>query len=754
MRVRGACMRIENHLSKVYFKNKKILSQYLFSNIALFMIPIIILSFVICVFFIRTLKSNIETGNRQILEKTEMLLDSEIKQLYMMSNQVSINRDISILLTQYEEEPDNPLIASQIVSKFNDITVSGSLAYKAYLYLPFNNRVLSTSNSVSLEEFLSEILTDGEKHDIIRDTIVGGDNINYITDVKADIGTNVFNSIFFIFKKADMLPNSRPTVIFVANTSDMDKILSSIDGCTYVFEANGQPVHVTGGGPDKPYYDSVYEAGKNAEKNGRVIKLGKKRYFISAVKSKVTGFLYVNAMDSNLAYKDLNRAYIVYLLGFLAICLILAVFLPVIAAWQYKPILRIKEMLDINHNSYKATIEDELVLIKNAIENKQKLPEIASKADIKQYLIFAAIRGKYDSFEELNKDAAPYDFQLEKKYYGIAHLVSEREGIGEWTTEFSDADFDFFYINNFGSKTTVFCYGVNDNGDTDFITDTLEEIRLKIREKFDCPVTIGVGSPTNKTNELWKSYFEASTAIDYMIIEGKDKIICIYANPSLGGANGNEFGYFIPKEKLEVLSQYIKTKNTDKSRQVISEIIEDVKKQKLPLFVLRCVIYDMINIVIKSAMATDNVSYDNINFLNNLSKIETVNDLYDILEMICMQLPEKVQNKPHEPVEKIIEFIEQSFFESNFTVQSVAERFGMSPSTFSRYFKNEVGMTVTDYITKLQIKKAKSLLVESDIPIAAIAAQTGQFDTSSFIRKFKKTTGVTPGEFRRLYRKI
>ncbi len=42
-----------------------------------------------------------------------------------MSNQVSINRDISILLTQYEEEPDNPLIASQIVSKFNDITVSG-----------------------------------------------------------------------------------------------------------------------------------------------------------------------------------------------------------------------------------------------------------------------------------------------------------------------------------------------------------------------------------------------------------------------------------------------------------------------------------------------------------------------------------------------------------------------------------------------------------------------------------------------------
>ena len=71
---------------------------------------------------------------------------------------------------------------------------------------------------------------------------------------------------FHIQKKADMLPNSRPTVIFVANTSDMDKILSSIDGCTYVFEANGQPVHVTGGGPDKPYYDSVYEAGKKRGK--------------------------------------------------------------------------------------------------------------------------------------------------------------------------------------------------------------------------------------------------------------------------------------------------------------------------------------------------------------------------------------------------------------------------------------------------------------------------------------------------------
>jgi AraC-like DNA-binding protein len=65
---------------------------------------------------------------------------------------------------------------------------------------------------------------------------------------------------------------------------------------------------------------------------------------------------------------------------------------------------------------------------------------------------------------------------------------------------------------------------------------------------------------------------------------------------------------------------------------------------------------------------------------------------------------------------------------------------------FSRYFDN---LSFGDYIRKLRIEKATSLLKDSTHPLAEIAYLTGFSDQSHFTRIFKKVTGESPSKYRK-----
>ena len=76
----------------------------------------------------------------------------------------------------------------------------------------------------------------------------------------------------------------------------------------------------------------------------------------------------------------------------------------------------------------------------------------------------------------------------------------------------------------------------------------------------------------------------------------------------------------------------------------------------------------------------------------------------------------------------------------------------MSMTNLSQYFKNHTQKTINDYVTNLRIKKSQELLANTDKQLSEIAEETGYLNTSSFIRRFKQITGVTPGQYAKLSR--
>ena len=62
--------------------------------------------------------------------------------------------------------------------------------------------------------------------------------------------------------------------------------------------------------------------------------------------------------------------------------------------------------------------------------------------------------------------------------------------------------------------------------------------------------------------------------------------------------------------------------------------------------------------------------------------------------------------------------------------------------------KKEVNQNFTDYLWKLRLDKAKELLRDTEQSIDEISEAVGYLNTSSFRRKFKQDTGLTPSQYR------
>lgn len=84
-------------------------------------------------------------------------------------------------------------------------------------------------------------------------------------------------------------------------------------------------------------------------------------------------------------------------------------------------------------------------------------------------------------------------------------------------------------------------------------------------------------------------------------------------------------------------------------------------------------------------------------------------------------------------------------------LNTLAHMVFLTPSYLSKLFKQETGLTLTDYIIEIRIRKAKQLLKNSpDLKIHEIGTEVGYPDPAYFNKLFKRIVGVTPNEYKRI----
>ena len=78
---------------------------------------------------------------------------------------------------------------------------------------------------------------------------------------------------------------------------------------------------------------------------------------------------------------------------------------------------------------------------------------------------------------------------------------------------------------------------------------------------------------------------------------------------------------------------------------------------------------------------------------------------------------------------------------------------GISTFHFAREFKKMTGASPHQYLMKLRIQRAQSLLKESNLPLIEVGLQSGFSHQSHFTRLFRRFTGTTPQSYRLLFKR-
>lgn len=100
------------------------------------------------------------------------------------------------------------------------------------------------------------------------------------------------------------------------------------------------------------------------------------------------------------------------------------------------------------------------------------------------------------------------------------------------------------------------------------------------------------------------------------------------------------------------------------------------------------------------------------------------------------------------PIQEILDILDEEL-DVPFSLENLAKRYHVSPGCLSAHFRHYVGMSPMQYVTQSRLAQAKRLLIQTGLPVQAIARQCGYGDLSNFSRRFKQQFQATPQQFRR-----
>jgi len=114
----------------------------------------------------------------------------------------------------------------------------------------------------------------------------------------------------------------------------------------------------------------------------------------------------------------------------------------------------------------------------------------------------------------------------------------------------------------------------------------------------------------------------------------------------------------------------------------------------------------------------------------------------------CYDNSENTQNRELLRIARGLSYLEHHLAEK-ISLKELEDETGMSMSSLNRHFKRVTGVPPLEYHLRQRIRRACTLLRQTDLNITEIAFKTGFDDSNYFARQFRRVTGMTPSRYRK-----
>lgn len=216
---------------------------------------------------------------------------------------------------------------------------------------------------------------------------------------------------------------------------------------------------------------------------------------------------------------------------------------------------------------------------------------------------------------------------------------------------------------------------------------------------------------------------------------------------------------------LQMIADFVKRfrMSSGQWREQLEEIFTAFEQNKLPDDEIRSLIQAMLQmlsreVAMMSEGLQEELSEENINrWLSAVEEAETLTDvkslLFDGLTDLFRTYVAVTETKSYKAmINEMKNYIEEQFANPDLSLKHLSDRFQITGKHASYLFKTEFNMKFVDFVTELRMKETEQLLLNTDYSLQDIALKVGYANGITLGRVFKRVTGITPGDYRRLKR--
>lgn len=208
-------------------------------------------------------------------------------------------------------------------------------------------------------------------------------------------------------------------------------------------------------------------------------------------------------------------------------------------------------------------------------------------------------------------------------------------------------------------------------------------------------------------------------------------------------------------ELMHALYLSVMSGNDGQTRAIVDRITEELVRADISQYDKKNLIYEIYGFLFKLFRELGlNDDEESRRYLDWLFRVEIFSieevrsHLVSFGRRCCAAVNTAQRRRRGDRFSEIIEYLDTAYGRYDTTVETLAERFGMSRQSLNAVFKERIRVTVSEYLRELRMRKAEELLRTTEKPVKEIVQEVGYADVSSFIRHFKRSRGITPGAFR------
>ena len=748
------------------FKSK-LLVTYTLSYILIFLVPLTGVTYFIYHNAAANLRSEIEQSNVNQLSQVKMTIDNQMTNLLEIASKISYDERLTPFMVTH------PYYSQEAIAALGQYQANNSLIEELFLYYHNDDHLYSSLGLTDLDIVFGRIFRfeKWQLPDVARAL-----NDTKLTTVRPAELVSVNSrresllSMLIPIKPNDPYPYG--TVLYLMKESQltgvMNTILTDFSGSSYIFGPSGEVLTANYRGDALRGQDltSLTEL----EPGIHSMSLGGERYSVVTVKSSVNGWTYATAIPSYQFFEQVGQIRTIILLVFAVTALVGIAAATLLARRQYHPIRDLLEFASLegvnketpkNRNEWdwiKQTIHDYheridmqepyvrnqclMLLFKHTKPDDPEIERMIVQSGLKlpeQARCFTIIL----SWDGQSRGGHSWDEQQELRQW-LSHLELPELQARIYGVEFS--------VKQQMALMVTLLPDESDEDEASRVSLVIDQLDELLAERLAVSPNLGVGTVYEDLSGLHQSFLEAASALDQRMLTFSGRIAYFEELTELSASVVAGESYWIPKKSLLKLEQSLKQGNEAAAVQLISSMMEEIKRQTLSVALLRCLCFDVLNSLLRTAAELGVDVHDEIGSLHAFETLEELENRLRILAArICGVATHQTETEQPTLMDEIVAYADQNFADYTLSLEHVALKYDISTSYLSRSFKDKTGHNFTQYIWQCRLKEVTHQLIHTSAPLKDIIERVGYLDAPNFIRKFKKETGHTPGQYRKLH---